>query len=250
MQDSQKLVRLSGTFNIKIANIEKSPIKKLPIHLLEISFYSSLVEIIENYFSSGEHGVVVRAFGLYWGGIRFQSLSTHHCWSLSNSFITSLVVWLLTKNNAFGGEKQNGEQSDLCDLEQVTLKPQLQVHHYLTTWLQIWYHILLCGDSIRKGADFEKQNCLFGLHPAVMGKLSSPSLSSLISFLGTNSFSTFVMIDQHDTPHASTSCNAIVGTSKITNEKKTYIATFNKKRPSLFEAEGRTDTCATFNLMS
>ena len=66
------------------------------------------------------------------------------------------------KNNAFGGEKQNkksnGEQSDLCDLEQVTLKPQLQVHHYLTTWLQLWYHSLLWGDSIRKGADLEKEN--------------------------------------------------------------------------------------------
>ena len=44
----------------------------------------------------------------------------------------------------FGGEKQNkrrnGEQSDLCDLEQVTLEPQLQVHHCdhcLTTWLQL-----------------------------------------------------------------------------------------------------------------
>ena len=52
------------------------------------------------------------------------------------------VDWSMTKNNAFGGEKQtkksNGEQSDLCDLEQVTLKPQLQVHHYLTTWLQTW----------------------------------------------------------------------------------------------------------------
>ena len=84
----------------------------------------------------------------------------------------------MTKNNAFGGEKQNkksnGEQSDLCDLEQVTLKPQLQVHHYLTTWLQIWYHSLLWGDSIRKGADLEKQNCLFGVYPAVMGKLTLP----------------------------------------------------------------------------
>ena len=120
---------------------------------------------------------MVRAFGLYWGGIRFESLSTHHCWSLSKSFIPSLVVWSMTKNNAFGGEKQNkksnGEQSDLCDLEQVTLKPQLQVHHYLNTWLQIWYHSLLWGDSIRKGADLEKQNCLFGVHPAVMGKLTS-----------------------------------------------------------------------------
>ena len=85
----------------------------------------------------------------------------------------------MTKNNAFGGEKQNkksnGEQSDLCDLEQVTLKPQLQVHHYLTTWLQIWYHSLLWGDSIRKGADLEKQNCLFGVHLALMGKLTSPN---------------------------------------------------------------------------
>ena len=131
----------------------------------------------------GEHGVVIRGFGLYWGGIRFESLSTHHCWSLSKSFIPSLVVWSMTKNNAFGGEKQdkksNGEQSGLCDLEQVTLKPQLQVHHYLTTWLQIWYHSLLWGDSIRKGADLEKQNCLFGVHPAVMGKLTS--LLSLFS---------------------------------------------------------------------
>ena len=128
----------------------------------------------------GEHGVAVRAFGLYWGGIRFEYLSTHHCWSLSKSFIPSLVVWSMTKNNAFGGEKQNkksnGEQSDLCDLEQITLKPQLQVHHYLTTWLQIWYHSLLWGDSIRKGADLEKQNCLFGVQPAVMGKLTSLSL--------------------------------------------------------------------------
>ena len=120
-------------------------------------------------------------FNKTYSGIRFEFLSTHHCWSLSKSFIPSLVVWSITKNNAFGGEKQNkksnGEQSDLCDLEQVTLKPQLQVHHYLTTWLQIWYHSLLWGDSIRKGADSEKQNCLFGVHPAVMGKLTSLFLS-------------------------------------------------------------------------
>ena len=119
---------------------------------------------------------MVRAFGLYWGDIRFESLSTHHCWSLSKFFIPSLVVWSITKNNAVGGEKQNkksnGEQSDLCDLEQVTLKPQLQVHHCLTIWLQIWYHSLLWGDSIRTGADLEKQNCLFGVHPAELGKLT------------------------------------------------------------------------------
>ena len=135
---------------------------------------------------------MVRAFGLYWGCIRFESFSTHHCWSLSKSFIPSLVVWSRTKNNAFGGEKQNkesnGEQSDLCDLEQVTLKPQLQAHHCLTTWLQIWYHSLLWGDSIRKGADLEKQNCLFGVHPAVMGKLTSLSLS-----LNTHNIHTIVV---------------------------------------------------------
>ena len=106
---------------------------------------------------------MVRTFGLYWGGIRFESLSTHHCWSLSKSLIPSLVVWSMTKNNeAFGGEKQNkksnGEQSDLCDLEQVTLKPQLQVHHYLTIWLQ-----LINGEIVS-----ERENCLFGVHPAVI----------------------------------------------------------------------------------
>ena len=50
----------------------------------------------------GEHGVVVRAFSLFWGGIRFESLSTHHCWSL----IPSLVVWSVTKNNVIGGENK------------------------------------------------------------------------------------------------------------------------------------------------
>ena len=53
-------------------------------------------------------------------------------------------------------------QSELCDLEQVTLKPpQLQAHHCLTTWLQIWYHSLLSGDrrlSIRKDADLEPRD--------------------------------------------------------------------------------------------
>ena len=82
------------------------------------------------------------------------------------------------KNHIWRGkakEKDNGEQSDLCDLEQVTLKPQLQAHHCLTTWLQILYHSLLWGDSIRKGTDLEKHNCLFGVHPAVMGKLTTPT---------------------------------------------------------------------------
>ena len=122
---------------------------------------------------------MVRAFGLYWGGIRVEFLSPHHCWALSKSFIPSLVMWSVTKK-AFGGEKQNKktncEQSDLCYFEQVTLKPQLQVPHCLTIWLQMWYHSLLWGDSIRKGADLEKQNCLFSVHLAKLGKY--------LSFLG------------------------------------------------------------------
>ena len=40
---------------------------------------------------------------------------------------------------------------------EVTLKPQLQVHPYLTAWQLIWYHGLLWGDSIRKGADLEDE---------------------------------------------------------------------------------------------
>ena len=50
-----------------------------------------------------------------------------------------------------------GNVINFGDLEQVTLKPRLQVDHCLTTWLQIWYHSLLWGDYIRKGADLEKQ---------------------------------------------------------------------------------------------
>ena len=36
---------------------------------------------------------------------RFESFSTHHCWALSKYLIPSLVVWSMTKNNEFGGEK-------------------------------------------------------------------------------------------------------------------------------------------------
>ena len=31
------------------------------------------------------NNVVVRAFGLYWGGIRLEFLSTHHCWALKSA---------------------------------------------------------------------------------------------------------------------------------------------------------------------
>ena len=100
----------------------------------------------------------------------------HYCWALSKSFIPSLVIWSMTNSSTCGGEKQNkncnGEQSDLCDLEQVTLKPHLQVHPCLTIGLQIRYHSLLWGDSIRKGADLEKQICLFGVHRQI-GEINS-----------------------------------------------------------------------------
>ena len=39
----------------------------------------------------------------------------------------------MIKNRAFGerSKKNNGERPELCDLEQVTLKPQLQADHCL-----------------------------------------------------------------------------------------------------------------------
>ena len=77
----------------------------------------------------------------------FEALSTHHCWALSKFFVASFISFsgmVSDKNSAFGG---NGEQSDLCGLEQVTFKPQLQVDRCLTSWLQIWYLSLLRGDS-------------------------------------------------------------------------------------------------------
>ena len=131
---------------------------KLTFRLIEIFLIHFDCDFVRN--NHFLHGVVVRAFVLYWGGNRFESLSTHHCWALSKSSIPSLMAWSVTKIKHFAekskNKKSNGEQSDLCDLEQVTLKPQLQVHHYLTTWLQIWYNILLWGDSNRKGTDLKK----------------------------------------------------------------------------------------------
>ena len=85
------------------------------------------------------------------------------------SHILTLSGKVRTKKNAFGAEKQNkkskGEQSDLCDLEQVTLKPQLRAGHFLTIWMQRWYLSLLWGDE---------QSWLpnFGVHSAELGKLA------------------------------------------------------------------------------
>ena len=119
---------------------------------------------------SGEHGIVVRAFVLYWGGNRLESLSTHYCWALSKSFIPSLVVSSVTQNLAekSKNKKSNGEQSYLCDLEQDALKPQLQAHHYLSTWLQIWYHSLLRENP--KGPRLRKAELLIRRPPAELGE--------------------------------------------------------------------------------
>ena len=60
-----------------------------------------ILRMIWSFFTNylhGEHGVVVSAFGLYWAGMRFKYLSTHHCWALSKSFMPSSVVWSMTKN--------------------------------------------------------------------------------------------------------------------------------------------------------
>ena len=69
------------------------------------------------------------------------------------------------------------------------MNSQLQVHHCLTTWLQIWYHSLLWADSIRKGADLETHSCLFGVHSALMGKLTFFFPIMLNSVFGCRCFS-------------------------------------------------------------
>ena len=55
---------------------------------------------------------------------------------LKQDIYPKLSGMISDKNHAFGekkqNEKSNGEQSDICDLEQVTLEPQLQDHHCLT----------------------------------------------------------------------------------------------------------------------
>ena len=59
--------------------------------------YVELINIMSEHDLKRD-GVVVRAFGLYWGGgSRFESRSTHHWRALTKSFIASLVVWSLTK---------------------------------------------------------------------------------------------------------------------------------------------------------
>ena len=58
------------------------------------------------------------------------------------------------KNNAkvvqMQNKKSNCEQSDHCDLEQVTLKSHFESRALLDHLIEIWYHSLSWGDSIRK----------------------------------------------------------------------------------------------------
>ena len=109
---------------------------------------------------------------LYWGGIRFESLSTHHYWALSKSFIPSLVVWSVTKNT-YLAEKRKIKRATVSSRAFVTLSKSLWNHSFkpIIAWpLGCKYGTIAWGDSIRKGADLEKQNCLFGVFPAKLGK--------------------------------------------------------------------------------
>ena len=91
--------------------------------------YFHLIGVSNNILSLWGHGVVGLEHSSCTGAV-----STHHCRALNKSFIPSLLVWLVTKINTLAekrkNKKNNGEQSDIWDLEQVTLKPQLQLHHY------------------------------------------------------------------------------------------------------------------------
>ena len=123
---------------------------------------------------SGEHGVVVRAFGLYWGCIRFESLPTHHCWSLSKSFIPYLSDMVNDKKYTLLEKSENKKSNEKQTF--VTLGQSFWNHSFKPsiTWpLGCKYGTisLLWGDSIRKGAHLHKQNCLLGVRPpAVIGK--------------------------------------------------------------------------------
>ena len=69
-------------------------------------------------------------------------------------------------------KNSNGEQSDICDLEQVTLKPQLEADHCFTTWLQTWHHSLQWGDSIRKNSRLRQAELLIRRPPRGIGDIN------------------------------------------------------------------------------
>ena len=105
---------------------------------------------------SGEHDVLVRVFDLNWGGWNLSVNSP--LLDIQRNLHPQLTGIAMTKNDkkwCVGRRKAKLKMQrwvvSLCDLEKVTLKPQL--HR-----LQISYYSLLWGDSIRKGADLESKS--------------------------------------------------------------------------------------------
>ena len=104
---------------------------------------------------------MVRALSTCNGAV---SVSNHLFCALSKSFTCSLVVFSVTKNDALGGEKQNESNGDQS-LQSQSLKPTI-----------VWPLSCKCGTIpcigelvFGKGADIEKQNCLFGVNPRNRG---------------------------------------------------------------------------------
>ena len=65
-------------------------LKKIPQESSWVEkFFATFLLILVTFIYRWEHGAVVRAFSLYWNGIRFESLSTHYCWALNYPFIPS-----------------------------------------------------------------------------------------------------------------------------------------------------------------
>ena len=83
-------------------------------------------------------------------------------------------------------KKNNGEQSDIHDLEQVTSKQPLQAEHFLTTWLQIWYHNFYKWRYYPKGRRPRKAELLVRRPPGVN------EVTSLLLFLFVGKIQIFV----------------------------------------------------------
>ena len=124
---------------------------------------------------------MVKAFGLYWGGIKFESHSTQHCWALNEVFIPSLVTWSVTKN-----KKESAKQKEQwCAVR--PLRPWAS--HFETTASSrpfgCKHGTIACyGKKVypkaQKHTDLEKQNCQFGVHLLFYSRLAD-----LFEFLST-----------------------------------------------------------------
>ena len=153
-------------FNLNFPFALFNSLLNLNFGLLYLNFYLSYL----NYKSGG---VVVRAFSLYWSGIKFESLSTHHRWILSKSFISSLVVIVVSiKKIAFGGKITN-KKSNGGDWLLWPWASYFEYHSFESTITRPFgckHGTIACyGELVRKGTGFEKHICLFGVHPAVSG---------------------------------------------------------------------------------